>query len=234
MKICPKCNTVYTDENGFCQKCGVALIDKVEQVAPAPVVEEKRFCSHCGALITTSTRFCPQCGQPTTGETINNAAQQINNVVPQMRNPAMNVQSETQARGMIAAFKCAMIEKFATARGRASRSEYWYSVLVNLFVLLAWYFVVIIGTVGTIASDSIEAMIAGMGFLSIVSLLITIIFTIPGTCLSIRRLHDTNHSGWWVFINIVPFLGQIYFLYLCVKESEPADNIYGSYPPRYF
>lgn len=226
MKICPKCNAVYDDVNGFCQKCGVALINKAEEPAPAPIAE-KRFCPNCGAPITTSTRFCPQCGKSTTGD-------QVNNVAPQMKKQAANVQTESQAKGIVAAFKCAMFEKYATARGRASRSEYWYSVLVNTAIILVLHFVFFVFGTGAAGSDNVEVLMTGTGFFVVVELLLMIVLTIPGTCLSIRRLHDTNHSGWWVFINIVPFLGAIWFFYLCAKDSEPADNIYGSYPPRYF
>jgi len=52
---------------------------------------------------------------------------------------------------------------------------------------------------------------------------------IPNLAKLVRRLHDTNHSGWWLFISIVPF-GGIFLLVLTVRESDPGENRFGPNP----
>ena len=47
---------------------------------------------------------------------------------------------------------------------------------------------------------------------------------------SVRRLHDTNRSGWWVLIALVPIIGSIVLLVFMVQDSQPNENQYGSNP----
>jgi uncharacterized membrane protein YhaH (DUF805 family) len=53
---------------------------------------------------------------------------------------------------------------------------------------------------------------------------------VPGIAVSIRRLHDTNKSGWWILINLVPLVGGIIFLVLMCIEGDPGPNLYGPSP----
>ena len=48
--------------------------------------------------------------------------------------------------------------------------------------------------------------------------------------MSIRRLHDTGRTGWWVWINLIPLIGQIVLLVFYVERSEPIANKYGDIP----
>lgn len=50
---------------------------------------------------------------------------------------------------------------------------------------------------------------------------------IPGMAVSVRRLHDTGRSGWWLLITFVPVIGAIVFLYFMVLDSNPETNEYG-------
>jgi uncharacterized membrane protein YhaH (DUF805 family) len=47
--------------------------------------------------------------------------------------------------------------------------------------------------------------------------------------LSVRRLHDTDRSGWWVLINLVPF-GSIVLLVFFLMDSTPGQNRFGLNP----
>ena len=53
---------------------------------------------------------------------------------------------------------------------------------------------------------------------------------IPGIAVGIRRLHDTNHSGWWLLIVLIPFVGVIWLIVLLATDSYPLDNKYGPNP----
>ena len=50
MKICPKCNKEFTDDNSFCGNCGVPL-----EIKPV-------YCTKCGHLIEAGQTFCGECG----------------------------------------------------------------------------------------------------------------------------------------------------------------------------
>jgi uncharacterized membrane protein YhaH (DUF805 family) len=44
---------------------------------------------------------------------------------------------------------------------------------------------------------------------------------------SVRRLHDTNHSGWWLLIVLIPIIGAIVLILFLVQDSQPGENRYG-------
>ena len=59
---------------------------------------------------------------------------------------------------------------------------------------------------------------------------VAMIFFVPGTAVCVRRLHDTNRSGWWILLLLVPVLGWlVLFEFLC-KAGTPMNNVY-SLPP---
>ena len=82
------------------------------------------------------------------------------------------------------AIKTVMVDKFATFSGRATRSEYWYTVLFGYLLAML---IVFLGMI----INSPELII---GLSSVLSL----ILFVPGLAVCIRRLHDTGKSGWWL------------------------------------
>lgn len=53
---------------------------------------------------------------------------------------------------------------------------------------------------------------------------------IPSLAGLVRRLHDTNHSGWAVFLGMIPLLGQFLLLRYLVRDSDPGPNRFGPNP----
>jgi uncharacterized membrane protein YhaH (DUF805 family) len=47
---------------------------------------------------------------------------------------------------------------------------------------------------------------------------------------SVRRLHDTNHSGWWLLLNFIPLIGGIILFIFFVTDGQLSDNKYGPSP----
>ncbi|MBU3923152.1 DUF805 domain-containing protein, partial [Patescibacteria group bacterium] len=45
-----------------------------------------------------------------------------------------------------------------------------------------------------------------------------------------RRLHDTNRSGLWWFLNLIPIIGGIILLIFTFQDSNPNSNKYGPNP----
>jgi uncharacterized membrane protein YhaH (DUF805 family) len=91
------------------------------------------------------------------------------------------------------------LSNYVNFSGRSARSEYWYFVLF-LFV------VSIVASLIDLAMGFVDAGSAGIGPLSIIFTLATIL---PGLSVSVRRLHDNGRSGWWVLISFVPIIGVI-------------------------
>ncbi len=112
-----------------------------------------------------------------------------------------------------------VLKKYATFNGRARRKEYWFFALFNLiFTIVA---AVVDNLLGTFSPE------AGVGLLGTIYLLAVLI---PALAVSVRRLHDTGRSGWWLLIMLVPLIGAIVLLVFMVLDSKPETNEYGVNP----
>ena len=58
----------------------------------------------------------------------------------------------------------------------------------------------------------------------------SLLVIIPSIAVGVRRLHDTNHSGWWYLLIIIPIIGWIVILIWFCKNSDEEDNRFGSNP----
>ena len=101
------------------------------------------------------------------------------------------------------------LQNYANFSGRARRSEYWW------FALL----VVIVDIVAIVLDTILSTypLILAVGYLGLL---------LPLLAVGARRLHDTNRSGWWLLIGLIPF-GGIVLLVFFVMEGTPGDNQYG-------
>jgi uncharacterized membrane protein YhaH (DUF805 family) len=108
--------------------------------------------------------------------------------------------------------------KYIVFSGRAQRSEYWYWVL---FVVLA-----------NIAVSFLEAVINDMatGNAGLLNAAFSIAIMLPGISVVVRRLHDTNRSGWWYWIVLVPIVGIIVLLVWLVTKGSDGPNDFGHDP----
>ena len=113
----------------------------------------------------------------------------------------------------------AVLKKYAVFSGRAQRAEYWYFVLFYLLISIA--LAVIDGITGSFDAE------AGMGLLGGIFVLAMLI---PSLAVSVRRLHDTDRSGWWLLITLVPIVGAIVLLIFTVQDSTPGQNRFGPNP----
>jgi len=107
-----------------------------------------------------------------------------------------------------------VLRKYAVFSGRARRMEYWMFVLINFIIAL---------------------VLAGIEYLlgisnNVLSILYDLAVLIPSLAVAVRRLHDTNRSGWWILINLIPIIGWIIFIVFAVQDSQPGINQYGPNP----
>jgi uncharacterized membrane protein YhaH (DUF805 family) len=97
--------------------------------------------------------------------------------------------------------------------GRASRPAFW------------WWF--LFGILVGIGAAIIDAIIGSFG---VVSGLAGLALLLPNLSVAIRRLHDTDHTGWWVLIGLIPIIGFIVLLIFYLRQSDPGENRYGPPP----
>jgi uncharacterized membrane protein YhaH (DUF805 family) len=88
-----------------------------------------------------------------------------------------------------------IVQKYADFTGRAPRAEYWWYVLALIVAFI------VLGVVESILG--IHHMIFySYGPLTALLWLATIV---PSIAVGVRRLHDTNRSGWWILLPIIPY-----------------------------
>lgn len=110
-----------------------------------------------------------------------------------------------------------VLKKYATFSGRATRSEYWYFVLI--YSIIYTILMCIDLAVGTFSQ---ELMDKGT-FLGFLSTAYSLVLFLPSLAVTVRRLHDINKSGWWVLFILVPIIGFILLVvYLCTNSK--VDN----------
>ncbi|HKO12913.1 MAG TPA: DUF805 domain-containing protein [Acidobacteriaceae bacterium] len=112
-------------------------------------------------------------------------------------------------------------QKYAQFSGRSRRKEYWMFTLVNMIV---WAVLYGAGMVALLNSSSSLGMLVFLacGAYALAAL-------IPCLSVSVRRLHDTNKSGWWLLLCLIP-LGGLVILVFCCIEGDPGPNQYGPSP----
>lgn len=113
----------------------------------------------------------------------------------------------------------AALKKYATFSGRAQRSEYWYFILFYLLIALA--LALIDPLLGSFHRNS------GYGLFSSLFMLAMIV---PSIAVGVRRLHDTDRSGWWMLLSLIPLIGSIVLLVFFVQDSQAGDNRFGVNP----
>ena len=107
----------------------------------------------------------------------------------------------------------AVLKQYAVFTGRAHRTEYW------MFVLFYCIIGFVLGFFAVFVSE-----------LSILYIIFVLGTIIPSLAVFVRRLHDTNHSGWWWLIGLVPLIGAIVLLVFMVQDSQTGENQYGPNP----
>lgn len=107
--------------------------------------------------------------------------------------------------------------KYATFDGRARRKEFWMFVLISIIISIVLSII-----------DSILGF--GDGRIGILGSLYSLAVLVPTLAIGARRLHDTDRSGWWQLVGIIPILGWIALIVLFVIDSKPGANKYGPNP----
>lgn len=107
------------------------------------------------------------------------------------------------------------LSKYIQFCGRARRREYWFFLIISMLI-------------GVLLSCVGEAFGGGRGVQleEIYSLLVLL----PAIGVMIRRLHDSNRSGWWALISIIPVIGTVIMIYFMACPGTVGPNRFGADP----
>ncbi|WP_299437328.1 DUF805 domain-containing protein [uncultured Rhodospira sp.] len=104
-------------------------------------------------------------------------------------------------------------KNYVNFNGRAGLSEYWFFVLFHIIFI--------------VVASVIDAVL-GLGVLS---LLYSLAVLLPSLGVTIRRLHDTDRTAWWVLISLIPIIGTIWLIILMIQKGTEGENQYGKPGP---
>jgi len=100
--------------------------------------------------------------------------------------------------------------------GRINRGKFWLGIVV------VWVGVLIVATIAAVMNSTIVWLVLGVVYLGTIWV---------GLALSIKRWHDRDKSGWWIFIGFVPIIGGLWALIETgFLEGTKGDNQYGPDP----
>ena len=112
----------------------------------------------------------------------------------------------------------AVKHKYLLFNGRASRKEFW---AVMLFSVLISFALQLLYTLGFAISDNLGLLLA------LPFVIFSLGMVIPQLAVSVRRLHDTDKSGWWLVLGFIPIFGTIALIVLFSLASSESDNRFG-------
>ena len=102
------------------------------------------------------------------------------------------------------------LKKYFVFEGRACRSEYWW---FQLIVSPSYY-------ISTFMQNELAYFFLG----------ITLFTLIPAISAGVRRLHDTNRSGFFLLLSFIPFIGGLILLFFFIAEGTKGKNKFGPNP----
>ena len=109
-----------------------------------------------------------------------------------------------------------VLKKYFVLKGRSGRREFWTFFFCSLAIGVGF---------------GILSNIPVLGLLfTVVSILFSLAILIPSFTVGIRRLHDTNRSGFWVLLALIPLIGAIILIIWAIQKGTRGSNRYGPKP----
>jgi uncharacterized membrane protein YhaH (DUF805 family) len=120
-----------------------------------------------------------------------------------------------------------VFRQYATFSGRARRSEFWYWVLFSALVGIVLS--AFAGATGGIQVDPATGM-PTYGATGLLANLVSLALFLPSLAVTVRRLHDTDRSGFWWFIGFVPLVGAVILIVFTALAGTVGPNRFGADP----
>jgi uncharacterized membrane protein YhaH (DUF805 family) len=117
------------------------------------------------------------------------------------------------------------LKRYAEFSGRSRRMEYWMFQLFMFLVYIAMIVLMMVFGGGALMMGGDPSAMAAAGGAAMIIFglygLFALAMFIPSLAVSIRRLHDTNRSGWWI---LAPLAGYVIMLIGTVLAASSPDN----------
>lgn len=107
-------------------------------------------------------------------------------------------------------WKLVVLQRYAQFQGRSGRAEFWWYFLAALIIGIAF-----------------NVLIAVSSVFFVIYVIYGLAVLVPGLAVGVRRLHDTDKSGWWLLIGLIPFVGIIVLIVFWATEGTRGQNKYG-------
>jgi uncharacterized membrane protein YhaH (DUF805 family) len=118
-----------------------------------------------------------------------------------------------KSMGFVDAIKTCF-RKYVDFKGRARRPEYWWFIL--------FYFIVLTGL------SILDGVMAALGLPGFFGFLGILGLVLPSLAVAVRRLHDTDRSGWMLLISLIPLVGSIIVIVFLCQRGTDGPNRFGS------
>ena len=112
-----------------------------------------------------------------------------------------------------------VLKNYVGFNGRARRKEYWMFTLFNLIVLV----------LAAVLDNILGLRFSNDDFFGPIYMLYALAVFLPSLAVGIRRLHDTDRSGWWMLLCFIPLLGLGVLVFLCLDGTR-GPNRFGPDP----
>lgn len=126
------------------------------------------------------------------------------------------------------------LKRYAQFSGRSRRREYW---MFMLFGLLLFIVTMILDSLLGFGTTTRYAEVGGTGVAAgfqstggIITGLAMLALLLPSLAVGVRRLHDTDHAGWWILLGLLPLVGTIVLLVFFCLDGSRGTNRFGADP----
>lgn len=119
------------------------------------------------------------------------------------------------------------LRRYAEFSGRSRRKEYWSFVLLNALIGIFVGLVFLVGYYADMSQTEMDTYLMPVVYLAC---LYSLAAAIPGVAVTIRRLHDTDRSGWNILWGLVPLFGALLLLVYYISEGTQGPNRFGPDP----
>jgi uncharacterized membrane protein YhaH (DUF805 family) len=124
-----------------------------------------------------------------------------------------------------------VLKQYVDFSGRARRTEYWMFTLISAIISIVLGLIdALLFRTGSFTSITGGGSVAFSASLGVLGTIYSLAVLLPTLAVSVRRLHDTDRSGWWLLIGLIPLIGAIVLLVFFVTAGNQSPNRYGPDP----
>lgn len=176
---------------------------------------QNMYCIHCGKEIPANVQFCPYCGANQAGVQADDPTNPASTTVTPEQQPQPE---RPQKVNMLTAFQQGLVDMFTIGK-RTSRAGFWWLYLDIFLIGLVLEFL-LSPLLKQLAFSGDFVWVFLLFLLSIPYAMTTVgLFTAE-----IRRLHDTNRSGHFLWLLLIPLVGPIIVIVLLAQKANPAGQ----------